>query len=480
MPSFAPQPPAIGLAALDDAALDARLLAGRYRGDPLADRLVAVFAALPGRTGWQMLDAALADGIDAVPDAPPELRALLADASGPPSWLDLDLVDAGAMSFWRAGAPALTLALVYGSLAFGYQFADLSRPLAATGRLERMASRRIGETSRWALAVTTPGGMHPGGAGWCSSVRVRVVHALVRARLLRSDDWDVDAWGTPISATGMMATAIGGFHVLPERAMRDLGVRTTAADREARVALWRWVGAVMGVPAELLPLNGAEAERLLDAFGRCSAGPSEDGTRLMEALVRQGLPLEGILPPFAVGPARLLGAPLISALVRRWIGDPVADELGLGRSPVGRLVPLLRPLVRVQTLALAAGLLGDEQRAARQQIGAIERLLDRAGDPSAPVQPSDAAADATIRVRRGAGRSATPTDDPRAAVAAGRASSTTAAADGLAAGPSGGRFGRTWIRRPPLPRRLHRNDHRDPPGRREDQPGSLVGDGERS
>lgn len=384
------------------------------------------------------------------------------------------------MSFWRAGAPTLAVALVYGSLAFGYQFADLSRPLAATGRLERMASRRIGETSRWALAVTAPGGMRPGGAGWCSSVRVRVVHALVRARLLGSGSWDVDAWGVPISATGMMATAIGGFHVLPERAMRDLGVRTTAADREARVALWRWVGAVMGVPDELLPLNAAEAERLLEAFGRCSAGPSEDGTRLMEALVRSGLPLEGILPPFAVGPARALGAPVISALVRRWIGDPTADELGLARSPVGRLVPLLRPLVRVQVVALAAGLLGDEQRAARQQIGAVGRLLDRAGDPSAPVAPSDAAADGTVAARRGPGSTGRPAgatgrgahpagepgDDPRA---------TAAPAAAVVA-----RGGRAWIRRPPLPRRLHRNDHPDPPGRREDQPGSLVVDGERS
>lgn len=154
MPSFAPQAAAaapIGLASLDDDALDARLLAGRYRGDPIADRLVEVFAALPGRTGWRMLDAALADGIDAVPEAPPELRALLADATDLPPWLDLDLVDAGAMSFWRAGAPTLAVALVYGSLAFGYQFADLSRPLAATGRLERMASRRIGRRAagRW-------------------------------------------------------------------------------------------------------------------------------------------------------------------------------------------------------------------------------------------------------------------------------------------------------------------------------------------
>jgi hypothetical protein len=365
-----------------------RLRAARYVGDPLADDLVDAFRRLPGRKGAALLDRALAEGADAVPEAPDALRALLDDASRAPSWLDPALVDAGATSFWRVGAPALVLTLTYGSLAYGYQYADLSRPLAATGRLERMASRRLGETSRWLLAVTTPGGMRPGAAGWSASVRVRVVHALVRDRLRRSGTWDEASWGVPISATAAAVTAIAGFDVVPARAMADLGVRTTAAEREARTALWRWVGHVMGVPEGLLPEDHAAAVALSDAVPDVLDGPDADGTRLMRALLRHGLPLEGLLPRRAVGPARAVGAPVLAAVVRRWMDGPTADVLGVPRSPIGRLVPLLRPVSRAQAAVLATGVLGGEARVAQAQIGALRRLLDAAGEPATPVTPA--------------------------------------------------------------------------------------------
>ncbi|HEY4823704.1 MAG TPA: hypothetical protein VIH49_01550, partial [Solirubrobacteraceae bacterium] len=131
---------ALGIDALGELELRDRLAAGRYRGDPQADAVVECFRELPGGVGWSMFERALEHGVDSVGDAPCELRALLEHAWRPPSWLDLDLVDAGATSFWRVGLPALAPSLIYGSLAFGYQYGDLSRPLAATGRLERMAS----------------------------------------------------------------------------------------------------------------------------------------------------------------------------------------------------------------------------------------------------------------------------------------------------------------------------------------------------
>jgi len=387
----------LGIAALGEQELRGRLAAGRHRGDPQADALVERFRALPGGVGWSMFERALEHGIDAVgDDAPCELRALLEHASRPPSWLDLDLVDAGATSFWRAGLPALAPSLIYGSLAFGYQYGDLSRPLAATGRLERMASRRLGETARWVLAVTTPGAMAPG--GWRSSLRVRLVHALVRRHLLDSE-WDTQAWGVPLSASAMMATAIGGFAIVPQRALTDVGAGTTAADLQSRTALWRWVGYVMGVPPALLPANWREAERLIETLATFDLGPNDDGPALMHALTHHGLPLEGMLPSWSAAPARLVLTPVIEALVRRWLGEAASDELGVGRTPVVRLVPLARPLVRSLGLVLASGLLGDERRMAHAQIRLVARLLDRAGDPARPLSPARAVPNGDARQR---------------------------------------------------------------------------------
>lgn len=43
-----------------------------------------------------MLRLACREGIDAVPDAPPELVAFIADMEATPPWLDMDLVREGA------------------------------------------------------------------------------------------------------------------------------------------------------------------------------------------------------------------------------------------------------------------------------------------------------------------------------------------------------------------------------------------------
>lgn len=132
-----------------------------FETDEAADRLVNAFAELPGGAGWRMLDTALRDGLDAVPDAPPALTEFLEDTLTPPDWVDFELVDRGAVAWWRAGGQLQLLALTAGSLAYGYS-TSFARPLLLTGRLEQMAGRRLGETSRWVLQATRPGALHPG------------------------------------------------------------------------------------------------------------------------------------------------------------------------------------------------------------------------------------------------------------------------------------------------------------------------------
>jgi hypothetical protein len=117
----------------------------------------------------------------------------------------------------------------------------------------------------------------------------------------------------------------------------------------------------------------------------------------MHALTRHGLPLEGLLPSWGVGAARLALAPMIEALVRRWLGAAASDELGVRRTPIVHLVPLARPLVRSLELVLASGLLGDERSAAQAEIKLVGRLLDRARDPSRPIAPAGAVPDGARR-----------------------------------------------------------------------------------
>ena len=70
-----------------------------------------------------------------------------------------------------------------------------------------MLRRRFFETFQWLLQVTRdPAGLRPGGDGHVATVRVRLLHATVRRRILalaaaRPGYFDVDRWGVPINGT---------------------------------------------------------------------------------------------------------------------------------------------------------------------------------------------------------------------------------------------------------------------------------------
>lgn len=373
-----------------------RVIAGCFVADPEADALVAAFRALPGGTGWQLLEAALRDPVG--PHAPAELRALLEPVATLPAWVDPGRLHAGAVAYWRAGAAALSLSLTCGSLAYGYQSASLSRPLAATGRLERLAPRRLGETARWVLSVTTPGGMLPGTQGFASSIRVRVVHALVRAHLLREGGgWDTANWGLPLSASDAGSTAMGGFLTMHLDAVHDLGVHYSRDELEDMTHLWAWIATVMGVPAELAPPAYGEARRQVRAALAIDGGPDEDSARLMHALLHHPVPLIQLLPGLAQGPATALNAHVLAGFTRRWMGHEMADRLGVARTPLTHAALLARPVSVLRGAVARTGVLGNGERLGAVERAVVKRVLAQGKAARAPIAPEDAAAAPVLR-----------------------------------------------------------------------------------
>lgn len=371
-----------------------RLIPTIWASDEPADRLVETFRAMPGGQGWALLDRALA-GPGEVPDLPPELAVFLAPALEPPAWVDFDLIDAGAAAWWRVGPAARALALIAGSLAFGYQSASLSRPLAATGRLTQMAPRRLGETTRWVIEISRPGALRPGAEGLRATVRLRAVHALVRAHLRR--DWDVASWGEPISIGDTIATGLGGFLLVPERALADLGVRQTAAEMEALFAMWRWITFLMGVPEEHLPATLPEAREWVEIALAIDEGPDESSAGLMHALLFHGVAFERGLPGPAAAAARLATAHVLGGFTRRWMGDEMADRLEVPDTPVKHLAPLLRPLSAAREVVLASRLLGPDERVLRLEGMLLHRLLTAAGTVPAALAPEAVEAEPALR-----------------------------------------------------------------------------------
>lgn len=368
-------------------------------GDPLGDRLVEEFRRLPGGAGWRLLDAALGDGIapehtEAAgdTDAVALLEEMVAPALEPPSWVDLDRVDAGAVAYWRAGAINLSLALTCGSLAFGYQSPRLSRPLTATGRLNRMAPRRLQETSDWLTTTTRPGALRPGGAGVTATVRLRVVHALVRRHLAQSSDWQPE-WGVPISGRDVLLTGIGGFLVAPIRALGDLGLRYSREELDAMTHQWAWIASLMGAPGNLLPDSFTEAREIMDTALAAEPGPADDARELMYALLNYGsqLPLEDRLPSLARQPLRLVKSQVLGAFTRRWMDGDIADELGVPNSPLKHVVPLVRLPTIAREVVRSTHLLGSDARIAAFEMALVDRVAAIRKERARTITPAEAA-----------------------------------------------------------------------------------------
>src|SRR5262245_58628158 len=178
-----------------------------YGVDALADAAVAALEALPKGEGWRLFEQGLAHGAAAIPDAPPALRALIADAEQVPAWVDWDVCDRGGAMLLRAG-PLGGAVLGTRSLVLGYASPGGNKPLVFSGRLKEQAGRRLNETARFVQAVCRPGGMRPFGEGWQITLKVRLIHAQVRRMLLASSRWDHGAWGHPINQHDLAGTTL--------------------------------------------------------------------------------------------------------------------------------------------------------------------------------------------------------------------------------------------------------------------------------
>ncbi|PWR17567.1 oxygenase MpaB family protein [Zavarzinia compransoris] len=264
-------------------------------GDPPADALIAWMVGLGMGPARALFERALDQGIDAVPDAPEPLRRFFAAAEAPPPWLDRARLERGG-EICRLVGNASADVLRDGALMGGYQAAGLNRVLVITGALEKGAGKRLAETSQWWLACTEAGGMDRFGEGFKQSLRVRMVHALVRRHVSRHPAWDAARDGVPVAQMGMAATQLA-FSALFLIGIRTLGYLVSRAEGDAVMHLMRYAGWLMGIDEDLLPDDEGTGRTLLYQMGLSLTDPDAAGARLAQALADE--PLGRPYPRFA-------------------------------------------------------------------------------------------------------------------------------------------------------------------------------------
>ncbi|WP_437670374.1 oxygenase MpaB family protein [Sorangium sp. So ce131] len=323
-----------------------RLAPFLLRVDPLADAVVASFATMPSGQGFRLLEAALARGIEAVPDALPELRALFAAVDHVPVWVDWEAVNRGGTTFLRTGVIGGML-LAMQSLILGYASPAGNKPLALSGRLREQAGRRLAETGRFVHAVSQAGGMRRSGEGFAITVKVRVMHAQVRRLAHASGRWQTALWGEPVNQHDMIATALL-FSVALLDGLDKLGYHVSPEQREDLIHLWRYVAHVIGVEGELIPGSYAEARRLAEMIFATQGAPDADSRALVDALLTHA----ARSAPNARERRRAeQRAALFAGVARTVLGEELAEQLGLPRTSARLAVPLVRALAAASSRA---------------------------------------------------------------------------------------------------------------------------------
>lgn len=297
---------------------------GFTRVDEAGARLAAAIGTRgPERVSHAQFQAALRGGVQ--DDTPAAIREFLAVVTPAPDWVDWDTVNEGARVYRRLGRNAGDVLLQL-SLIGGYRFGGPTDLLVETGGLVGdMTRRRLAETQHWTMLVTEHDALRPGAPGWCATLHVRLMHAMVNRRFAGDPAWDSARWGEPINQSDQASTLclFSGTVLIGVRA---LGVPVTDRDAAAIMHLWRYVGWLMGVDEQWLFASEREQYAFSYHLLLAQDGQTEAGRQLSQSIVaiQPSLDFE-TWPAWQRGyaPRRLL------SMMTLFLGPASMRELGL-------------------------------------------------------------------------------------------------------------------------------------------------------
>ena len=301
--------------------LASRYIAHTVIGDPEADAVIEQLFSVGQRRARQLIQAAMnQEDVQAVRDRAPLLLDFLHGLETPPDWVDQSSFIPGIRLFHRNSRLVLG-AFVGGVLVEGFA-TNISKSFFITGRLRDQGVRRLKQNNRHMIELFVPGGLDREGDGWKLSVRLRLIHAQVRRLLHESGEWDLEAWGVPISAAHL-GFAITAFSARLLGHLASLGAVYDDEERESFMAVWRYSGHLMGIPETILFENEEEALKIFEIGGACEPDPQLESIAMANSLINSA--------PLVIGiedaEQRRQLAKYVFKVSRALIGNPLADQL---------------------------------------------------------------------------------------------------------------------------------------------------------
>lgn len=232
-------------------------------GDVVADPYASLVDEYGVRGLTAMLTMACREGVDAVPDAPEELRAFIAAMEATPEWVDMRVVEEGARQA-RIPTAFISPFVIRGVFLGTFINSYAALPMALTGALSgARAAHRVNETSSFFTVTTMPRALERYGPGFAAAAMVRLMHSMVRFNALqRSEKWDAEIYGMPVPQVDQMPAGLINVYMAAAEVLKRGDSDFTEAER-AVVDFSRFRCFLLGLPDELLP---TDPQDIVDTF----------------------------------------------------------------------------------------------------------------------------------------------------------------------------------------------------------------------
>ncbi|KAH7021395.1 uncharacterized protein B0I36DRAFT_204831, partial [Microdochium trichocladiopsis] len=234
-------------------------------------------------------------------DAAEEIRAFWNQVNTVPDWVDWAQIERGQKVFWRYAGASVT-SLTYLSLLGGMGGGRIVETLDRTGGFSAsVVRRRLLETTQHTLDVhKNLASIQPGGQGWESSVRVRLLHTSVRRRIMqlakeKPDYFDLDKFGIPINDLDCIGTINTFSAAVVNMGLPRQGIILRKQEELDYLALWRYVAYIMGTPHDWLS-SPEEAKAMMESLVVSEIMPTDKSGNLANNIV---FGFEGIPPIYA-------------------------------------------------------------------------------------------------------------------------------------------------------------------------------------
>jgi ribosomal protein S28E/S33 len=235
-----------------------------------------------------------------------------------PDWVNWEQLERGQDFFYRYALGNIVGFALQGFVGENSASASVVEVLLRTGGFStRSLRRRLLETFQLVLEVThSLDFIKPGGKGHETTVRVRLLHSMVQQRMLRvAEVKGPSYYDTSIHGVPMNFSCNHAWQQLPH-----MGIRPPQQEIDDYIALWRYVGHVIGTPTDFFATT-SQAKAIMESlsYNELRITPSSliVGHNFVEALKD--------LPPVNIS------AGFIQAGSRRLNAHDKCDQLGMGR-----------------------------------------------------------------------------------------------------------------------------------------------------